>query len=268
MALVAAAVAAVAAPAAAHDPAAAVLRHVGFDQRPGEQVPADLALRDEQGRTVTLGTFLGRAPVVLTLNDYGCRNLCPLALNGLAETLAGLPLAIDGDYVVVTVSIDSRDTPAAAARARGAVVGRFLRPGVAWHFLVADQATVDRLARAVGFRYAYDAAADQFAHPTGIVVLTPDGRVARYLFGLDVPARDLRLALVEAAGGRIGSVADRLLLICYRYDAVQGRYTPLVLGAVRAGGALTLLGVAALLAALVRGHGPGRRAPRTRLDRR
>jgi len=240
-------------PAASHE-RDAVLAEVGFDQHLGATLPLDLMLRDEAGRGVRLGSLLGSMPLILTLNEFACRHLCPLVLEGLAAGLRDTGLAPGADYVVITASIDPRETAALARTRKQAILAGYVSPAArgAWHFLTGDETTIRRLADAVGFRYAYDRDSDQYAHPTGVTVITPEGRMARYLFGMDFTPRDLRLALVEASHRRIGSLTDAALLTCYRYDATTGRYTPMVMTAVRASAALTALGLGALIALLVR----------------
>ncbi|MCA9972297.1 MAG: SCO family protein, partial [Anaerolineales bacterium] len=199
------------------------------------------------GRPVQLGDyFAADRPVVLTLGYYECPRLCGLVFKETADALRGLQgLTVGADFTVLSVSIDPGETPAIAAAKKAAHVSQAGPAAAAaaagWHFLTGQQAAIDRLADAVGFRYAYDPASDQFAHPTGLIVLTPDGRIARYIFGIDYPPRDLRLALVDAAAGEIGSPADQLLLLCYRYDPQTGRYTPLIASAIRWAGLGTVL---------------------------
>ncbi|HET8648384.1 MAG TPA: SCO family protein [Vicinamibacteria bacterium] len=222
-----------------------ILREVGYEQRLGEQVPLDLVLRAETGATVRLRDALAGKPTVLSLVYYECPMLCTLTLNGLVGALTALPFEPGRDFSLVTVSFDERETPAQAARRKQAYVARYGRPGAekSWRFLTGEKETLRRLTDAVGFRYAWDERTRQFAHPAGVVVLTPDGRIARYLFGVEYAPKDLRLGLVEAGEGRIGSPVDRLLLYCYQYDPAQGRYGAAVMRLVRLGGVATLLGV-------------------------
>jgi protein SCO1 len=230
--------------ASAHDLSPQVLSQVGFDQRPGQAISGDLLFQDETGHSVRLGDYYGHQPIVLTLNYLHCQNLCPLELDGLMRGLNGLSFTMGDEYEVITVSIDPRDTPADALDARSRAVRTYVHPAAiatGWHILTTDHATIDRLADAVGFRYGYDPQADEFAHPAGVVVVTPAGRVSRYLYGIDFAANDLRLALVDAADQRIGSVLDRALLVCFHYDPATGRYTPLVLNILQIGGAATLV---------------------------
>jgi len=227
----------------------AALRDVGYDQRLGEQVPLGLVFRDEAGRAVTLRSlFRGRA-VVLSLVYYQCPMLCTLTLNGLANALSVLTFDVGKDFDAVTVSFEPKETPALAAAKKKAHLERYRRPGAAegWHFLTGDAPAIASLTRAVGFRYAWDAETRQYAHPAGLVVLTPDGRIARYMYGVEYAPRDLRLALVEASQRRIGNPVDAVLLYCYQYDPARGRYAASVLGLVRLGGILTVLGLAAFV---------------------
>jgi protein SCO1 len=227
----------------------AALREVGYDQRLGEQVPLDLAFRDEAGRPVTLRSlFRGRA-VVLSLVYYECPMLCTLTLNGLGSALSVLTFDVGKDFDVVTVSFEPKETPALAAAKKKAYLARYRRPGAeeGWHFLTGDTPAIAALTSAVGFRYAWDAETRQYAHPAGLVVLTPDGRIARYMYGVEYAPRDLRLALVEASQRRIGNPVDTVLLYCYRYDPTRGRYAASVLRLVRLGGVLTVLGLAAFV---------------------
>jgi protein SCO1/2 len=218
------------------------LRDVGFDQRLGQPVPLQATFRDETGRTVRLGDYFGQKPVVLLLAYYECPMLCTLSLNGLTSALMSLPFVPGREFELVTVSFEPKETPELAAAKKRAYLRRYQREGAekGWHFLTGDQAAIDALTRAVGFRYAWDEATKQWAHASGILVLTPDGRLSHYLYGVEYAPKDLRLALVEAGAGKVGSVADRLLLYCYHYDPTGGRYGAAVMSIVRGAGALTL----------------------------
>jgi len=176
------------------------LRDIGFDQQLDQLVPLDTTFRDEAGRTVRLGDYFGKRPVALVFAYYDCPMLCTLVINGLSSALGVLSLNPGSDFEIVTVSFDPRDTPATASAKKAIYLERYKRPGAAdgWHFLTGDQSSIDRLTKAAGFRYAWDKDTKQFAHPTGVVVLTPEGRIARYLFGVEYGPRDLRMALVEA----------------------------------------------------------------------
>ena len=242
--------------AAAHDLSPDQLANVRFDQRLGQRVPPDLLFRDEDGDAVRLGDYFHGAPVILTLNYFHCQNLCPLELDGLINGLNGVSFTLGQDFTLVTVSIDAREGPADAAATKARALRGYDRPrdGDSWHVLTGDQASIDRLTDAVGFQYVYDPLQDDFAHPAGVVVLTPVGQISRYLYGLDFSANDLRLALVDASAQRIGSLVDRALLVCYHYDPLTGRYTPFALNFVRAGAAMGALGLVGLLSWLWRGE--------------
>ena len=223
-----------------------VLSEVGFDQHLGESVPLDLAFTDEAGRAVRLGDYFGKRPVVLSLVYYDCPMLCTLSLNGLSAALEVLSFVPGQEFEVVTVSFDPKETPALAAAKKKAYLSRYKRPGAqtGWHFLTGGAESIAALTRAVGFRYVWDEATKQFAHPAGVVVLTPEAKISHYLFGVEYAPKDLRLALVAAAGGRIGGPADQLLLYCYRYDPQAGRFSASILNLVRLLGVLTVLGLA------------------------
>jgi protein SCO1/2 len=229
--------------AAAEDTRPAPLREVAIEQRLDAQVPLDLAFRDERGRDVTLGDYFGRRPVVLSLVYYECPMLCTLTLNGLVRALKVLAFDVGRELEVVTVSFDPRETPALAAAKKETYLREYGRPGAAagWHFLTGENEAIARLTEAVGFRYAWVPEEGQYAHAAAIVVLTPDGRIARYFYGVEYAPRDLRLGLVEAAAGRIGTAVDQLLLYCYRYDPTTGKYGAIAINLVRAGGVATVL---------------------------
>jgi protein SCO1 len=234
--------------AAAAD-SADVIKKVGFEQRLDQQAPLEATFRDELGRAVRLGDYFDGRPVVLVLAYYRCPMLCTEVLNGLTASLRGITPDMERDYRILTVSFDPRETPDLAAAKKKSYEASYRRSGAeaGWHFLTGEQESIDRLAEAVGFHYVYDSATDQFAHPSGIVVLTPQGKIARYLFGIEYPPRDLQLALVQASQGRIGSPADQLLLLCYHYDAETGRYTASIMSLVRLFGAVTLVAIAVLV---------------------
>jgi protein SCO1/2 len=233
-----------------------LLREVGFDQRLDEQVPLDLVFRDEAGGSVKLGDYFHGKPVILVLAYYRCPMLCTLVLNGLAQGMLDMPFDAGKEYEVVTVSFDPRETPAQAAAKKKTYLERYGRPGAAagWHFLTGDEEPILALTKAVGFRYAYDAKRDEFAHASGIMVLTPMGRISRYFYDVKFPGRDLRLGLVEASENKIGSPVDQILLFCFHYDPTAGKYGPAVMTFVRIGGVLTMLGLAAFVGLLFRGE--------------
>ena len=239
----------------AHELTREQLGALSFDQRLGSQVPLDLAFRDENGAAVSLGQYLdGSRPVILTLNYWHCQNLCPLELEALANALNGVPFTMGSDFNVVSVSIDPREGPGDAATTRVHALRAYQQQhdATSWHMLTGGQQAIDRLAQAVGFSYSYDPDANEFAHPLGVVVLAPAGQVSSYLFGLEYAANDVRLALVDAAAGRIGSLLDRAVLLCYHYDPLTGRYTPLALNLLRGGAAAGLLAMLVFLGVLWR----------------
>jgi len=232
----------------------APLREIGFDQRLNERAPLDAPFRDEEGRDVTLGGYFGSKPVVLALVYYNCPMLCSQVLSGLTSALGVMSLEPGRDFNVVAISFDPRETPSDAAAKRATVLERHARrpDDAGWHFLTGSQSSIDRVTKAAGFRYVWDKNTQQFAHPTGVIVLTPDGRFARYLFGVEYGPRDLRLALVEASSGKVGSAVDSLLLYCYHYDPMTGRYGLIVLRALRAAGAATVLALVSFIVVMVR----------------
>ena len=230
------------------------LREIGFDQNLDQYVPLDVPFRDESGRTVRLADYFGSRPVVLVFAYYDCPMLCTQVINGLSTALNILSLAPGKDFEIVTVSFNPRDTPATASAKKAVYLERYTRDGAAqaWHFLSGDQPSIDRLTKAAGFRYVWDAETKQFAHPTGVIVLTADGRLSRYLFGIEYGPRDLRYALVEASAGSVGNAADTLLLYCYHYDPMTGRYGFVVMRAVRIAGAATVLALVSFIIVMVR----------------
>jgi len=239
-----------AAPAAPVDPA----KDIGFDQKLGNLVDLDLAFRDESGQGVRLRDYARERPVILSLAYYGCPMLCGLALQGLASSLKPLTFEPGREFEVVTVSFDPRETSEMARQAKSTALEIYGRQGGSsgWHFLTGDEAAIRRLTDAVGFRYAWDEESREYAHATGIVLLTPEGQVSRYLFGIDYAPKDLRLGLIESAGGRIGTLTDRLLLLCYKYDPHTGRYSATAMNAVRAGAVLCVLGIGTFLIVMFR----------------
>ena len=230
------------------------LEGVGIDQRLDEQVPLELAFRDEAGRSVRLGDYFGKRPVVLALVYYNCPMLCTQVLNGLVSALSVVSFDAGKQFDVVAVSFDPREKPADAAAKKAAYVSRYKRPGAqaGWHFLTGDQASIAALAKAVGFRYRYDADLDQFAHASAVYVLTPGGRVSRYFFGIEYAPKDLRLGVIEAADGRIGTPIDQILLYCFHYDPKSGKYGATIVNIVRLAGGATVLALALSIVLLSR----------------
>ena len=228
------------------------LQEVGIDQKLGQQLPLDLVLRDENGQEVKLGQYFGKRPVVLSLVYYSCPMLCTQVLNGMVGAFKTLSFVPGEEYEVITVSFDTRETPALAAAKKATYVNylpatKRAAASNGWHFLTGDEATIKRLTDGVGFRYHWDEATNQFAHASGIMVLTPEGKLAQYYYGIEYSARDLRLGLVEASANRIGSPVDQLLLYCYHYDPATGTYGAVVMNMVRLGGILTVIAIVGLI---------------------
>jgi protein SCO1/2 len=241
-------------PATAQPVLPPVLRSVGFDQKLDAQVPLDLEFRNEAGQSVQLRDYFNGKPVILVLAYYKCPMLCTQVLNGLTRALLDLKFDVGREFNVVTVSFDPRETSALAAAKKKTYLERYGRPGAdqSWHFLTGEPEPITRLTDAVGFRYTYDPRNDQFAHASGIMILTPTGRLSRYFYDIAFSPRDLRLGLVEASANRIGSPVDQVLLFCFHYDPAEGKYGPIIMNFVRLGGVLTLLAVGTLLAVLWR----------------
>jgi protein SCO1 len=232
----------------------AALREIGFDQHLGQPIPLDVLFRDESGSGVRLGQYFSTRPVVLLFAYYDCPMLCTQVINGLSTALGILSLEPGKEFEVVTVSFNPLDTPETARAKKAVYIERYKKPHAseAWHFLTGDQTSIDLLTKAAGFRYAWDAETRQYAHPTGVMVLTPDGRLARYLFGIEYGPRDLRYALVEASAGKVGNAVDTLLLYCYHYDPTTGRYGLVVMRAIRIAAAGTLLLLGGFIVLMIR----------------
>ena len=229
------------------------LREIGFDQNLDQHVPLDIPFTDDAGRSVRLADYFGKRPVVMLFAYYECPMLCTQVINGLAGALKVISLEPGKDFEVVVVSFDPRDTAAAAATKKVAFLERYGRAsGDGTHFLTGEQSAIQRLTKAAGFRYVWDDETKQFAHPSGIIVLTPDGRLARYLFGIEYGPRDLRFGIVEASDGKIGNPADALLLYCYHYDPMTGKYGFVIMRALRIAAVATLLALGAFIAVMIR----------------
>jgi protein SCO1/2 len=220
-----------------------ILREVSIAQRLNEPIPPEIAFRDENGRTVHLGDYFGTKPIVLSLVYFDCPALCTEVLNGELRTMKAITLDLGKDFDAITVSFEPKDTPELAKAKRDVYAGQYGRPGARenWHFLTGDQPSIDALTQAAGFHYAYDSGSRQYAHAAAILVLTPHGRIARYFYGVQYPGRDVRLGLVEASEGKIGTPTDHALLYCYQYDPATGKYGLVVMNVVRAAGVLTVL---------------------------
>ena len=213
-----------------------ILDQVGLDQRLNQQVPLNLTFNDETGKAVQLQQYFGSKPVILIMVYYQCPMLCTQVLNGFAGAMNGIVrFNIGREFDVVTVSIDPRDTPQDAAAAKKKYLERYRRPGAeqGWHFLTGKKDQIDALAQAVGFRYAWDPEIKQYAHASGLMLLTPDGRVAQYYYGIEYVPRDIQLGLIEASKGKIGNVVDEVILYCYHYDPRQGRYGAAIFNVLR-----------------------------------
>jgi len=230
------------------------LQNVGIEQRLDNQVPADLAFVDDSGRPVKLGDYFGKKPLILNLVYYNCTMLCGEVLAGLSGAMRLVKFDVGNQFDVVTVSFDPRETPAMAAAKKADYVKRYGRPGAAagWHFLTGPAESINALTKAVGFQYQYDAARNQYAHATAIMVLTPQGRISRYFYGVDFAPKDLRMGLVEASQGKIGNPIDQVLLYCYHYDPATGKYGAVVSNMLKVGGGLTILLLGGLLLILFR----------------
>lgn len=231
-----------------------ITREVKYEQKLDDQVPLDLHFRDSSGRDVRLGDLIQDKPVILSLVYYECPMLCTLTLNGLVSALGVLSFDVGKEFDVVTVSFDPREGPALARDKKRVYLKRYKRPGAeaGWHFLTGDAEQIARLTKAVGFRYAWDERSKQYAHPTGVVTLTPEGKIAHYLFGIEYAPKDLRLSLVEASQGRIGSAVDQVLLYCYHYDPQTGTYGAAVMRILRVSAALTLFALVGFVVAMLR----------------
>jgi len=227
------------------------LKEIGIDQKLNGQLPLDLVFRNEQGEQVKLGDYFGKKPVVISLVYYECPMLCNQVLNGMISSFKVMAFAPGQEFDVVTVSFDSRETPGQAAKKKKTYVGYLpeaKRAGAnaGWHFLTGDDANIHALTDAIGFRFRFDEATNQFAHASAIYVTTPQGRLARYFYGIEYAPRDLRLGLIEASENKIGSPMDQILLYCYHYDPTTGKYGAAVINLIRLGGVLTLVAVACL----------------------
>jgi len=219
------------------------LKNVGIDQNLNQSLPLDAVFTDETGRAVQLGDYFkpGR-PVIITPVYYHCPGLCTEELNGLIRNLNMLKFLPGKDFQIVTFSFDPRETPALAAEKKTSYLELYHRPaGAGWCFLTGDQANIDRVTKAIGFRYFYDATIGQFAHATVLIIATPDGKLSRYFYNTEYFVRDLQFGVVEASSGHIGSPIDDALLYCYHYDPVQGRYGLMVFNLLRAGGIVALV---------------------------
>jgi protein SCO1/2 len=231
-----------------------LLQQVGFDQNLDAQLPLDLTFRDESGRTVRLGDYFGKKPVILTLVYYRCPVICGEELKGLARSLKPLSLSVGDQFDVVTVSIDPTETPELAAQKKASILERYGHPGAenGWHFLTGDQASIAALAKTVGFRYTYSNASQQYIHAAGLTIATAKGRLSRYFYGIDYPPKDLQFGLMESSEGKIGSPIARLLLFCYHYDPTTGKYSLAIMTVLRVFGTATAVILVFYIAIMIR----------------
>lgn len=237
--------------------------NVAFEQRMGEQVPLDAVFIDEQGEQVRLEQFFTSGqPVVLVMSYYECPMLCSFVREGVLAALQQVTLTAGRDFQVINISIDPLETPMMAANVKTLTLQRYARPDAeqGWHFLTGSEEQIRRVADAIGFRYVYDETIDQYAHAAGFVVLTPEGKTARYFFGIEFNASDVRLGIVEASSGKVGSAIDQILLLCYQYNPVTGSYTPAIMTILRIAGVLTVIGIITLIVTLSRST-PGGNLP-------
>lgn len=231
-----------------------IFQEVGIDQKLDEQVPLDLEFRDEHGNVVKLDQYFHSKPIILSLVYYECPMLCTQILNGMVETFRTMKFSAGEEFTVLSVSFNPRETPELAAKKKNLYLTKYARKGTAdgWHFLTGEETSIKPLADAVGFRYVYDEATKQYAHASGIMVLTPEGKVARYFYGIEYVADDLRFALVEASKNQIGSMVDQLLLLCYHYDPMTGTYGFVITRTLRIAGVLTILAIGGFIVLMLR----------------
>jgi protein SCO1 len=241
------------------------LQNVGIEQHLDEQIPPDLTFRDETGKPVRLGDYFGKKPAILNLVYYQCPMLCGEVLSGLESALRVLKFDIGKEFNVLTVSFDPRETPDMATKKKAEFLKRYGRPGAAegWHFLTGPQESIDALTKAAGFQYQYDPKTGQFAHSTAIMVLTPEGKIAQYYYGVEYAPKDLRLGLIQASENKIGNLADQVLLYCYHYDPATGKYGAIIARVLQLSALATVLGLGTLMIVLIRfGSGHNQQAAR------
>jgi len=242
-----------------------ILQEVGIDQKLAAQVPADLTFKDESGRDVKLGGyFTGKRPIVLTLVYYRCPMLCTMVLNDVVRTINALPMTVGKDFDIVTVSFDPRETPDLAAKKKKQYLHMYHNKSSdsenGWHFLTGSEQSIRNLTEAVGFKYAYDAKFDQYAHASGFMLLTPDGTVSKYFYGRDYNVKDMRLGLVEAGGGKIGTPVEKVMLYCFHYDPATGKYSLAITRLLKVAAALTLVALGSFWFLMIRRERRGKLA--------
>ncbi|MCH6560575.1 SCO family protein [candidate division KSB1 bacterium] len=231
-----------------------VLDEIGIEQKLNEQIPLDLTFLDATGQRVQLRDYFGEKPVILSLVYYECPMLCSMILNGLLRSLNILSFDVGDEFNIVTVSFDPKETTKLAMGKKKSYLSKYgrLDAGKGWHFLTGDESSIQQLTEAVGFNYKYDPETNQFVHASGIMVLTPQGKLSRYFYGVEYSAKDLKFGLMEAANNKIGSVVDQLLLYCYHYDPVTGKYGMVIMNVIRISGTATVLVLAAFMVAMFR----------------
>jgi protein SCO1/2 len=238
----------------AQDPPSGILTEIGIDQKLDAQLPLDTVLRDENGKDVALRDLFHGKPVILNFVYYECPMLCSMALNGLLHSMKPLTFSAGKEFEVLTVSIDSRESSELAAAKKAAYLKVYDRPGAedGWRFLTGDTQSIERLTDAAGYRYKWDKYTKQWAHISALIVVTPEGRISQYLYGIEYSPRDVRLSLVQASQNRIGTVVDRVLMYCYHYDPVTGKYGFVIMDSIRIAGFATVGAIAAFIFLAVR----------------
>jgi protein SCO1/2 len=238
-----------------------IFKNVGIEQKLGTQMPLETSFRDQTGASVSLQHYLSEKPAVLIFSYFDCPMLCPLVLEGLVRSLKPLSLDVGSDFDVLVISIDERDGPETAAKKQLEIVNRYGRKGseLGWHFLTGEKSAIEKVTQSAGFTYAWDEASKQYVHASGIFILTPAGEIARVLYGIDYTPRDIRLALVEAGDSTIGNAIDRLLLYCYHYNPLTGKYGFVIMGALRLAGVSTVLAMATYIITMLRRERRGSR---------
>ena len=242
------------------------LKHVGIEQRLNQQIPPDLVFQDEAGNLVQLGQYFGKGPLLLNLVYYHCPMLCSQVLNDLTGSLRAVNYTVGRDFQVLTVSFDPQETPLMAVAKKKTVLASYGRPEAekGWHFLTGSARSIAALTQAAGFQYQYNPKSNQYAHPTALVLLTPSGKISQYYYGIDYAPRDLRLGLVRASNGQVGTLLDQALLYCYRYDPQTGKYSAIITRVLRISGAVWLAMVGAFLVVMFRMEPKKRKQGRAR----
>ncbi len=243
-------------------PVPPALREVGIDQRLDAQIPLNLEFRDETGQMKRLHEYFGRKPVIVAPVYYQCPMLCTQILTGLVGSLKGISFTVGREFDVLAVSFDSREGAELAAAKKESYLRRYGHPETSpgWHFLTGDEQSIRALTDSLGFRYKWDAQSNQFAHASAIMLITPQGKISRYFYGVEYAPRDVRFGLIEASQNRIGTKVDQALLFCYHYDPSTGKYTNRVIGSLRVAAALTVLGLGGFMFVMLRRERKGRAA--------